>query len=98
MVLHCGGIGFRIGQDFASRIDDGDASAGGLSFLGGDVGEGVASAVGFDAMSEELRFLDKVAFDFCAQRSLPGAADHEVEGGGGGQDDEHERRQQLEEY
>jgi hypothetical protein len=51
-------------------IDDGDASASGLSFLSGDVGEGVA-AVGFDAVGEKFGLLNKVALDFCAQRSFP---------------------------
>jgi hypothetical protein len=78
-------------------VDDGDASAGGLSFLGGDIGEGVAAAVGFDPVSEELRLLDQVALNFGAQRSFPGTAEHQIEHGGGGHDDDQEGGHQLEE-
>ena len=79
-------------------IDDGDASAGGLSFLSGDLREGVAAALGFDAVGQELRFLDEVAFNFAAQRSLPGAAHHDVEHNRGCEDDDQKGRHQLEEY
>ena len=70
-------IDFGISQNLAGGIDDGDASAGGLTFLRGDVGEGVAAAVDFDAMGQELSLLNEIALDFAAQRSLPRAAEHE---------------------
>ena len=66
MVFHGRGTCLGIGQHLAGGIDDGDASAGGLSFLSGDIGERVA-AVGFDAVGEELSLLDEVALNFGAQ-------------------------------
>ena len=96
MVFHADGVRLGIGQDLAGGIDDSDARAGGLRFLSGDIGERVA-AVGFDAVGEKLGFLDEVAFDLCAQGSLPGAADHDIENYGGGDDDDQKGRQQLEE-
>ncbi len=66
MVFHTGGVRLRIGQDFARGIDDGDASTGGLSFLSGDICEGVAAVV-FDAVGEKLGLLDKVALNLGAQ-------------------------------
>ena len=68
-----------------------------MSFLSGDVGERVAAAVGFNAVGEELGLLDEVAFNFVAQRSLPGAAEHDVEHYGGREDDDQKGRHQLEE-
>ncbi len=88
MVFHAGGVRLRIGKHFSGGVDDGDAGAGGLSFLSGDVGEGVAGAVGLNAVSEELGLLGQAAFDFGPQRGLPGAADHDIEDDGGGEDDE----------
>ena len=89
--------GFGIGEDVSRWIDDGDASTGGLCFLSGDVGKGVAAAVGFNPVSQKLGFLDQVALDLVAQRSLPGAAERHIEGYGGGQDNDEERRHQLQE-
>ena len=96
-IFGCARTGFGIGQRVAGGIDDGDASPGGLSFLSGDVGEGVAAAVGLDAVSQELGLLDEVTFNFAAQRSLPGAAEHEVEHNRGCEDDNQKGRHQLEE-
>jgi len=65
MVFHAGGSRLGIGQHVAGGIDDRDAGAGGLAFLGSDISERMA-AVGFDAMSQKLGFLDKIALDFIA--------------------------------
>ena len=90
------GSDFGIGEDFAGGVDDGGARAGGLPFLGGDVGEGVG-AIGVDAVREKQRFLGEVALDIGAQRGFPGAAEHHIENDGGGGDDDQEDGQQLEE-
>src|SRR5208283_4133929 len=60
------GGGLGISQNAAARVNDGDASAGGLSLLSGYIGQGMAT-VGFDAVSGELSFLQEVALDFTAQ-------------------------------
>ncbi len=67
-----------------------------MSFLSGDIDEGVAAAIGFDAVGEELSLLHEVALNFAAQRSLPSAAEHEVEHYRGCEDDDQKGRQQLE--
>ncbi len=96
VVLHVGGIGFGVGENFAGGVDDGGAGSGGVAFLRGDFGEGVG-AVGFDAVGEELRFLGEVALDLGAQGGFPGAAEHDVESGGGGGDDDQEDGKEFEE-
>ncbi len=52
VILHVGGIGFGVGENFSGGVDDGGAGSGGEAFLRGDFGEGVG-AVGFDAVGEE---------------------------------------------
>jgi hypothetical protein len=97
MVFHPCGIRFGIGENSARGINNGDPSTGGLAFLGGDFSERVGwIAVGFDAVGKELSFLDEIAFDFCAKRGLPRAADHYVEDYGGSDDDDEEGRHQFE--
>ncbi len=66
-----------------------------MSFLRRNVGKGMA-AVGFDAVRQKLGLLDKVALDLRAQRSLPRAAQREVESDSGCDDDDQKSRQQLE--
>src|SRR5580698_8159511 len=56
VILHSGGIGFGIGQDFARSVDYGGTGSGGLRPLGGDFGERVR-VIGFDAVGQEQRFL-----------------------------------------
>ena len=96
VVLHAGGIGFGVGENFSGGVNDGGAGSGGLAFLRGDFGERVG-VVGFDAVREEQSLLREVAFDLGAQRGFPGAAEHDVENGGGGGDDDQEDGQEFEE-
>ena len=70
VVFHVGGIRFGVSEHFAGSVDDGGAGSGGLGFLRGDFGERVR-AVGFDAVSEEQRFLREVALDLGAERGFP---------------------------
>jgi len=97
VVFHDLGIGLGIGQNFARGVDDGGAGPGGLGFLGGDVGEGMTSAVGLDAVGEEESFLAEVALDLVAQRGFPGTAEHEVKGDGGDHYDDQEDGQKFKE-
>ena len=96
VVLHGGGIGFGIGENFSGGIDDGGAGAGGMAFLGGDFSESVG-AVGFDAVGEQECLLREVALNLGAQRGFPGAADHDIENGGGGGDHDQENGEEFEE-
>jgi len=92
VVLHVGGVALGIGEDSAGSVDDGGAGSGGLAFLCGDLGEGVR-VVDLDAMGEEDGFLGEIAFDLDAERSFPGAAQHDGENAGGGRNDDQEDRQ-----
>src|SRR5439155_22228870 len=66
VILHGGGIGFRVGENLSGGIDDGGAGSGGDAVLRGDFGEGVGAVV-FDAMGEENCLLREVALDLGAQ-------------------------------
>src|SRR5438309_11409760 len=65
VILHGVGIGLRIGEHSAGGVDDGGASSGGLTFLGGDLSEGMGF-IGFDAVSEQESLLGQIALDFGA--------------------------------
>ena len=65
VVLHQGRVSFGIGQHLASRVNDGGASAGGLTFLSGDVLQRMG-AIGIHAMSEQHGLLVEVALNLLA--------------------------------
>jgi hypothetical protein len=67
-----------------------------LAFLGSEISQGMATAVVFDAMGQELSFLYQVALNFRAQRSFPCAAESQIKQNRGGQNDNHEGRHQFE--
>ena len=96
VVLHVVGIGLRIGEHSAGGVDNGGASSGGLTFLGGDLGEGMGF-IGFDAVSEQESLLGQIALDFGAQGGFPSVADDDVEDGGSGGNDDEKNGEQLEE-
>ncbi len=96
VVFHGGRIGFGIGQHLAGRIDDGGARAGGLTFLGSDVLQGVL-AVDFDAIREQAGFGGEATLDLVAQRVFPGTPDGNVERDCSDQNYQGEGEQELEE-
>src|SRR6202050_1488181 len=69
VILDAAGIRFRIGENLALGIDDGDTGASGLSFLSGDVSERVAAIV-FDPVSQKLGLFGLVGLNFGAQASV----------------------------
>jgi hypothetical protein len=91
------GIRFGIGQHGSGGIDDGDARAGGLCLPERRYRPGSGHCDRFPRGGRELSLLNEVALNFGAQRSLPGAAKHEVKQHGGGQNDDQEGRHQLQE-
>ena len=96
VVLHAGGIGFRVGEHFAGGVDDGGAGARRLTFLSSDFSERMG-AVDFDAVREQQSLLGEVALDFRAKRAFPCAAQHDVQNAGRGADHDQKDGQQLEE-
>ena len=96
VVLHVGGIGLGVGENFSGGVDDGGACTSGEGFLRRDFRERVGT-VGFDTVREEKRFLSQVALNLSAQRGFPGAANHDVKNSGGGGDNDQENGEELEE-